>query len=179
MSNSPDKNLDKNLDKNAPGRNLPEKYIDRLLETSNKKYKLLQDMLVLTKAQSMTITEEGLEGLERVVDEKQAKIEDINKIDEEFNVYFQRLKHVLKIKSLDELQDPQTKGVKELKQVIGQIMGLLNEIYEIENQNNIKAKKLLDNFANEINKTNQGKKINSTYRADPIRQPSYFIDKKK
>ena len=157
----------------------PEGYLIRLLEASNKKYKLLQDMLVLTTAQTQSITEESMKTLENLVEEKQAKIEEINKVDEEFNVYFHRFKQVLNIKSLDELQTSGIAGTKELKESVGKTINLLNEIFQMEKQNNNKAKCLLDNFSDELHKLQQGKKVNSVYNPAPMQTSSYFIDKKK
>lgn len=159
---------------------MPERYIERLIEISRKKHSCLQDMVLLTMAQSEAINEDGLEGLQKLIDDKQKKIEDINKIDEDFNVYFTRLKQQFKINSLSELKAPNIKGVKELQQLIKQIMDLLNEINAIEKQNSDKARKLLDNLGSQIKRINEGKRVSSAYSTDPSsRPPSYFIDKKK
>ena len=157
----------------------PEEYIKRLMEVSEKKLGLLEDMLNITKAQAESINEDGLESLEKLVNEKQTKIDAIDKLDEEFDVYFRRLKSELKVKSLDELSGLNIKGVKELQQTVGRIMGLIGDISGIEKQNNDKAKSLLGKFGDEIKTINQGKKMNSAYMPGPVKPPSYFIDKKK
>lgn len=157
----------------------PEKYIGRLTELSSKKYKLLQEILALTRAQSQTITEEGVESLGRLIGDKQVKIDEINKLDEDFNVYFQRLKRELKVSSLEEMNVPGVAGTKELQESIRQIMSLIGEICTIEKENNDRAKELLNSLGTEIKKINQGKKVSSTYIPRPLNIPSYFIDKKK
>lgn len=158
----------------------PERYIERLTEISNKKYKSLQDMFLLTMAQSEAINEDGLEGLQKLLDDKQSKIEEINKADEDFNVYYTRLKQTMGINSLAEINTPGIKGVKELQQLIGQIMDLLKEISEIEKQNSDKAKNLLNGLGSKIKEISQGKKVSSAYNSSPAAiPPSYFIDKKK
>ena len=158
----------------------PEEYILRLTEVSGKKYILMQDILTLTRSQSGTITEDGVDGLEKLIALKQARIADIDKLDEQFDVYFQRLKQELKIKSLDELKGPNIKGVRELQEVVESIMSVIREISEIEKQNNENAKKLLNRFGDEVKKLNQSRKVNQAYNTSPAMQPpSYFIDKKK
>lgn len=157
----------------------PDKYAERLTETSGKKLELLQQMLVLTRRQSEIINEDGIDTLEKIVEGKQKLIDEINKLDEAFDVYFSRLKSALKVKSLDEIRGTQLKGVKQLQDTIGQITDLIKEISGIEKINNIKAKSLLQSLGNEIKKVNQGKKMNSAYRPVPTQVPSYFIDKKK
>lgn len=157
-----------------------DKYIDRLLEISTKKYKLLQDMLALTRAQARSINEDGVEDLQKLIDEKQARIDEINKLDEEFGVYFQRMKQQMKVKSLDELDMTGTTGAKELQLCIGEIMNTMEEISRLEKENGDNAKKLLDSFSEEIRKLNQGKKMNTAYKpGGSMIPPSYFIDSKK
>ena len=158
---------------------LPSDYVQRLIEASNKKYILIQEMFVLTKNQTNLIEEDSISEFEKLVDEKQDKINEINKIDEEFNVYFQRLKQVLKISSLDDLVNPDIKGVKQLKDVVSNIMSVLKEISNIEKLNSIKAEQLLKQFGEDITKLNLRKKANLGYQPDPMEKPpSYFIDKK-
>lgn len=158
----------------------PQEYIQRLTETSTKKYKLLQDMLSITKAQAETIKDEGVEELERLIAVKQMKIDEIDKLDEQFNVYFLRLKKELNVKSLDEMKATGISGIKELQDITGEVMTLIKEISDIEKQNSANARNLLDKFSSEIKKINQSKAVNKAYSAPPpIQSPSYFIDKKK
>ncbi|MCX8130719.1 MAG: flagellar protein FlgN [Clostridia bacterium] len=158
----------------------PEQYVQRLTEISHKKHKYMQDMYMLTVEQSKTINEDGLEQLDKIIAARQTLIEQVDKLDEEFSVYFQRLKQVLGVKSLDEIKSPGIPGVKELQQSIKAVMGLIKDITELDKQNNNKAKKLLDELGNEIRKINQGKRVNMAYNPSPVMQPpSYFIDKKK
>lgn len=160
--------------------NSPDKYISRLWEASNKKYKLLKEMLSLTQAQTNVITEDKITNLESIIAEKQILIDEINKLDEEFNVYFQRLKQTLQISNLDDLKGHNITGVKELQETISTIMGLIKEISLIEKQNSVKANQLLQSFGEEIKRLNQSKKVSLVYNTPKITQsPSYFIDKKK
>ncbi|RCX14786.1 FlgN protein [Anaerobacterium chartisolvens] len=158
----------------------PEKYVDRLLELSSQKYKLLEEILLLTRQQAATIREDELKRLEDFIASKQEKIDSIDKIDEEFNVYFQRLKHQLKIKSLDQLKDHEIGGIRDLQAIVGKVMSIIAEISKLEKANGAQAQKLLSSLGDEIKKINQGKKMNSAYNPNPVFQPpSYFIDKKK
>lgn len=157
----------------------PEGYVERLYEATNEKFKLLLKMLELTKQQSLTINEDDLERLTQTVTLKQEKINEINQIDEDFDVYFQGLKRELKVKSLEEIKDLNIKGIKELQESIGNIIRVVKEISEIENINNDKAKDLLNGFKNEIKKLNHGKMINSAYNPRPMQSTANFIDKKK
>lgn len=156
-----------------------EKYIDRLTEILHKKQVLLQDILGFTKSQTAAIDEESLEKLQKLIEDKQVRIETIDKLDEEFNVYFQRLKSTLKINSLAELDVVGSPKAIELKAATSGILKLITDIADIEKVNNEKSQKLLKNFGNEIKNLNQNKKVNSAYTPAPFKLPSYFIDKKK
>ncbi len=157
----------------------PEEYIGRLTEISNKKLVLLKDLLLLTQAQSGTINENQIPELQELVDKKKARIEQIDKLDEDFGVYFQRLKQTLQVKSLDELDGKKIPGVKELQDVIGSIMKLLKGITIIDSGNSEKANDLFNSLSGEMKKISQTKKLGSAYTMPASAPPSYFIDKKK
>lgn len=158
----------------------PELCIQRVIEASNKKYSCLQELILLTRAQTEAISEEGMEGLEKLIGEKQVKIDEIDKVDRDFGVYVDLLKQTLGVSKLDEIKNPGLKGLKELKQITGQIMELLNEINALERQNNEKAKSLLDDLGAKIRQIREGKKLNNLYNTGAgIIPPAYFVDKKK
>lgn len=158
----------------------PELCIERVIEASNKKYNCLQDLILLSMAQTEAISEEGMDGLKKLINEKQVKIDEINKIDEEFAVYFDLLKQKLGVSKLDDIKSFDIRGAKELKQIIGQVMELLSEINEIEKQNNDKAKGLLDDLGMKIRQIREGKKLNNVYNpGSGAIPPAYFVDKKK
>ncbi len=157
----------------------PETYIERLLEITNSKYKCLQDMLELTKDQANVIDGDQIEKLEVILDDKQRIIEKVDKLDDEFEVYFHRLKSEAKIKSLEELNISEVKGLKELKKSVSNVMGILKELSDMDKSNGSRVKKVLENVGNELKNINVAKKVNSAYGSIPLQTESYFIDKKK
>lgn len=158
----------------------PELCIERIIEASNKKYNCLQDLVLLTMAQTEAISEDGMDGLKNLINEKQIKIDEINKIDENFGVYFDLLKRKLGISRLDEIKTSELKGAKELQLIIGQVMDILKEINELEKRNNEKAKSLLDDLGAKIRQIQEGKKLNNVYNpGSGMRPPAYYVDKKK
>jgi methyl-accepting chemotaxis protein len=157
-----------------------DQYVQRLQEIINKKKRVLQDILNQTNEQAKTITEDGLDNLKKNIDEKKFKIDEALKVDDEFNVYFQRFKQELKIKNLDELENKNITGIKELQQSIKQIMEIMNEISSLEKLNSDHANVVLNNIGDRIKKLNQGKTTFAAYKPGSVFQlPSYFIDKKK
>lgn len=160
-----------------------EKYIERLTGILKKKAGLLQEILDLTRAQALVINEDGIDELQRLVDQKQLKIDAIDSLDDEFSVYFNRLKSSQKIAGLDELSASRLDGAvgeaKEFKSLTGEILELITAIREVEKVNSEKSKTLLNQLGDRIKKINQGKKANSAYAPGYLKAPSYFIDKKK
>lgn len=156
-----------------------DKYFERMLEILTKKQMLLSDMLVLTESQTPAIKSESLDALQQIIEEKQLKIDAIDKLDEEFGVYLERLKSSTKVKSLEELDTSAFPMAKRLKEITGETLALIGRISEIEKFNSSKSKELLDQLGGEIKKINQGKKVNTAYNPVSPRTPSYFVDKKK
>jgi len=156
-----------------------EKYMERLAGLLDKKQGLLQEILDLTGRQTGAVEGEDLEKLQKLIEDKQARIDAIDRLDEEFNVYFQRMKSALKVKSLAGLDASGTPGAARLKEATAGILKLISAISDIEKVNNEKSKKLLDSMGSEIKKLNQGRRVNSAYAPAPFKPPSYFIDKKK
>lgn len=157
-----------------------EKYFERLTEISREKRKKLEDILSITKAQSEEIEKDGIESLQKLLDDKQKKIEEIDKNDEDFDVYYKRIKQKYKIGSLENLNVSNVKEAKELQEVTGEIKKILEEICELEKQNSEKVKEALSSLSGEIRKINQGKKVSNVYSSDSAKNTaSYFIDQKK
>ena len=162
----------------------PEKTIDRLNELLQKKRNLMQDILKLTNAQTEAISQDGLDRLNGFIKDKQIRIDEINQLDEEFELLSAEFKKDFGISRLDQLDAAKltseaSAGAKQLKTLTAGILDVIREISEVEKLNSQKSKKLLEQFGNEIKKINQGKKANNAYRAGAINAPSYFLDKKK
>ncbi|HOM01290.1 MAG TPA: flagellar export chaperone FlgN [Acetivibrio sp.] len=160
--------------------NTPEGYIQTLVQISEKKLNCLKNILSLTMTQNETINEEGMDGLQNLIDEKQAKIDEINRLDDEFNACFTAFKQKLGISSLDEAGRLGVKGAKELQDIVVKIVELLREISEAEKKNKEKADNLLNYLGAKIREIREGRRISSAYSsAASVSPPSYFFDKKK
>jgi uncharacterized protein YdiU (UPF0061 family) len=156
-----------------------EKYFDRMIEILKNKQNLLREMFDLTQAQANVIKSETLSVLQKFIEEKQIRIDAIDKLDEEFSVYMERLKTTAKVKSLEELNASVYPAAAQLRGITGEILELIKKISDTEKINSSKSKELLNNLGGEIRKINQGKKVNKAYSPEPVNAPSYFVDKKK
>lgn len=156
-----------------------DKYFDRLNEILEKKKALLQDMLSLTEAQTPAIASESLNTLQELIEKKQQKIDAIDKLDEEFKVYFERLKTTLSVRKLEDIDASAFPAAGTLKGNTAGILELVGRINSIEKMNSEKSKKLLDTIGSKIKQLNQGRKINTAYNSAPQGMSSFFLDKKK
>ena len=159
---------------------MPEQYIQKLIDVSDKKLNIIREILNLTRMQSAIISENSADKLNKLIDLKQQQIDLIGELDEAFEVYYGRLKSVLGVQSIEEINMVQFNGAAELKQIIADITNATRQIQvlEIENKNQVQA--VLDNLASEIRKVKRHKMANNGYNvAAKLDKPSYFIDKKK
>lgn len=153
---------------------------DRMIELLKRKKQLLCDMFDLTKAQTDVITAGTLDKLQELIDDKQQKINEIDKLDTDFSMYFESLKIAFGINKLNELDAASHPQAKQLKQITSEVVGLVGEISRVEKVNSEKSKKLLDELGSQIKKVNQGRKINNAYNKTNSANPSsFFMDQKK
>ncbi|NSW90485.1 MAG: flagellar protein FlgN [Firmicutes bacterium] len=156
-----------------------EEYIKEMIEILWKKYALLRDILDLTSSQTNAITNEELEILEKLVQEKQTRIDSIEPLDKRFSALFLELKEKLKIKSIEQLGNRNLHGARDLKEVTSKVLEIIAEIGVIEKQNNEIMLKLMDKSKKQIKNIIHGRKALSAYTSSSLNSLSYYIDKKK
>ncbi len=155
-------------------------YIEKMAELLGKKKQLLQEMLTLTKAQTPVIAADSLDKLQKLVEDKQGLIDRINELDDEFTAYMDKLKSAVGISKLDDIDISRFPAAVRLKQGVSVVLDLVREISEIEKINSVKSNKLLEQLGSQIQKINQGKKINNAYSSQNAAvTSSLFLDKKK
>jgi hypothetical protein len=151
-----------------------------LSEILTKKLRLLQNIQSITEEQKKIIVDEDIDKLNKLIQKKQKIINLIDNIDIKFNDMFLELKRINNIENLNDLESPDIGTIKELKSKISNIKKITNDIILSEKENNSNAKMLLSNLSIKIKKIKSAKKTNSAYNyGNSIKQPSYFIDKKK
>lgn len=158
----------------------PEQYIQKLTDLSLKKSDSLKKILILTKKQAEVITEDSIEELQNLIDMKQKLIDDINELDDAFEVFFSRLKSILGIESMEEVRISDYGEVVQLQQAIKTIFETIKEIQNVENENNMKARDVLESLGGQIRQVKQGKIANNGYNiGGKLPQQSYYFDTKK
>jgi len=154
------------------------KNIAQLIDSSNKKFYLLQIILELTKKQKDLLENENIDILENIIDEKQKIIDQINVLDNNFEILFKELSIKYNIKKVNDINKSSILG-EELKTIITNIIELIKIISELEHTNNNNAIIYFEKLKNEIKKNNLGKAALKGYKPQEYGLPSYYIDKKK
>ncbi len=158
----------------------PEQYIQKLTELSLNKSDKMKKILDLTKKQSDVITEDSINELQNLIEIKQKLIDEINELDDAFEVYYSRLKSILGIESMEEVSISKYHEVTGLQQAIKTIFDTINEIQIAENENNMRARGVLDSLGGQIKQVKQGKIANNGYNiGGKLPQQSYYFDTKK
>jgi len=154
-------------------------YFNKMTELVSAKKQLLTEMLKLTNAQTPVIKEGSLDELQKLIEEKQKLIDQIDKLDIGFSNYLEQLKAATGVSKLEEIDVSRYPGAIQLKQATAEVLEIVREISGIEKVNSEKSKELLKQLGSQIQRINQGRKINNAYsKPKPAGTPSFFMDKK-
>lgn len=157
-----------------------EEYVMRLNESLEKKLVFLNEILSYTNEQSDAIAADDYDKINNIIDKKQESIDQANKLDDEFEIYFKRLKTNLNVKSLDDIKIIGISGAEKLKEMVEAVCTILSKIKEEEKENMEKTKVAFEKLKNIMNQMKVGKKANSAYlEKKSLEVESYFIDSKK
>jgi len=157
----------------------PRDYVVRLGEISSKKLVLLNEILLFSRSQNEVIKGQRYEEMDLLLQEKQKRIDAVDKLDEQFSVYASRLKSLLGIASLEDLPRFGLEGTKTLKENVSRILTLLEQIQVLDQENSSKVQAELSDLKGKIKQNNSLKKINNAYGAPQNSQAAYYFDQKK
>lgn len=157
-----------------------EEYVENLNRCLIYKKSLLLEILQITREQTSSIDQNDYDKLGCLVGNKQEKIDEVNKLDEEFENYFKDLKLLLGIQSFENRGLFNITGMRELKNMVGEINTVLKDIQELELENNKKIKIAYNEVKDQIKNINSNKNLTNAYLTTGATESvSYFIDKKK
>lgn len=154
-------------------------YIARLNEINSEKLALLDELFLFSKSQRDAILSGRLDELETLITEKQHRMDAIDRLDEKFVVYAERLKKMLSISSFQSLADYGFPGTRELKELVEKIHQKLTEIKALDDENTALVKKELQATKEQINHSNTFKRVNNAYYPEAKDIPSHYFDTKK
>lgn len=157
----------------------PQVYLSRLNEILVQKQARLKEMLDLTRLQKEAIAGDDMDELELLIAKKQARMDAVDKLDEQFVVYLEGLKRSLGIKSLDELPAWQIPGATELKENTAAILDVLREIKALDDENTASVKSKMAVLKDKIKQSNDFRKVSAAYLQPGHNLASPYFDQKK
>ena len=151
--------------------------IDKLIDITRKKNKLLKDMLILTEKQKEQIDKDSYEGINRSLDEKDRIMKEIDKLDMSFLEIYNEIKRENAIKDINHLDSKLYPNLKELKKAVEEVTTTLSAISLLDKENTRAMRDKLESAKKELSKIKIGKKA---YKGYNFRlEESMMIDEKK
>lgn len=152
--------------------------ISYLYKVSEAKHKLMKDLMLITKEQSKAIEENDIKAINSTITKKDKIIKNIDKLDKEFVEKYSKLKELLGISDLSEVESEPIDGFKELKSKIGDIVEDVEEINKLDMENTQKIQNNIKNVKTQLKDTRKGKHVVGNYNKRYKESQSIFIDKK-
>jgi hypothetical protein len=154
-------------------------YIQRLNELSVKKLALIEEIRVFTLSQNKTIKEGKYEELDTLLEERQNRMDAVDKLDEQFLIFSSKLKSILSLDSLEDLPRHHLSGTSTLKDIVARINERIAEIKRMEDENSALVRNELKETKAKIDHANAFKRVSGAYYPPKTETRSYYFDKKK
>ncbi len=160
------------------------KHLDCMIGASKTKKQYLREMLELTREQGNIIEQQDVEGLSRLIDEKQTRIDEINTLDDVFEESFMRIKQELKVNDIKELLEIESNYQSHmvlLKKEVSEIITLIEDLKNLEKENSEKLSRQKDDVSRKLKEVRSNKLAANRYfnsRRSVTPNPTFFDTKK-
>lgn len=158
-------------------------YVDRMTSINRKKIERLKLLREAYEREHERLLGSDVDSLAPVMAEKQRLMDEMDKLDEQFRVYSERLKQQLGIDSLERLAGSGIPGLPELKGTTGEIISILQEIDGMHREDTRLVRGEMDRTTRLIGQVKQGRaqarQFGRAYFHRPIQTSSVYFDKKK
>lgn len=151
--------------------------VKKMIELSEEKKSLLNEILEITKFQQDLIKNEQMEELNQSLLEKEKLIDKINIIDRDFLKFYDQVKVQEHIDSLDKIDIQKYSNIKALKEIVSEINTILNDISIIDKNNTIKMKSNVDKIKSDLKQVKEAKRAYKGYNYENVE--SILMDEKK
>lgn len=157
-----------------------EEYVIRITNCISSKKEHLEEILRITKLQKKAIDEGNFEKLASFYEIKKQRIDSINLIDSEFEIYFNKLKSILGISSFEEATSYKISGLAELKTLVEEVYSIMSVIYKLEAQNNEIVQSKTEEVKENVSIINATKNVTKAYAVNKLQKSNLnYFDVKK
>lgn len=156
-------------------------YVQRLVEISQNKYARLERVLqTYLEQKELLETEDGTLQLDACLNRRQQLMEEIDKLDEQFVVYGERLKNTLGISSYEELSRFDLPGRATLKDSTERIISLLQTLSDYHHKLTDTLSGSMQALTGQMKQLQKSKQVHRAYQpANGNDNPSVYFDKRK
>lgn len=158
-------------------------YVSRMTAINRKKIEMIQLLRDAYRQERLSLVDKNMEAFGNVLEDKQRIMTDVNKLDEQFHVYSERLKTEMAISSLEQLTGFYIPGLPDLKGSTSELIGLLQEIEFMHAEDTRLLQGELARTEQLIGQVRKGKsqarQFGRAYFQRPIQTLSVYFDKKK
>lgn len=152
-------------------------YIKKMIELIDRKKKMLERLLQLSKEQGNFIKDENMDAINNVLVEKQKTIDEIDIIDKEFLYVYEKVKEGEDIDSLDMIDIEKYGNLKTLKQKVNDINSILDEISKLDHDNLVNMESSIKKIKSDLKQVKEAKRAYKGYNYESVE--SILIDEKK
>lgn len=151
--------------------------IEKMIELSKMKKKYLTEVLQLTKDQRNFIENDDMDGLSKVMENKDILMKKVDLLDMDFLSTYNQIKEMENVDSLEKINPIKYKNLGELQEVIGNINIILSNISLIDKENTRIMKGNLEEIKSGLKQVKEVKKAYKGYNYEPT--ASILLDEKK
>ena len=154
--------------------------IENLIKLLEEKKIYYSKINSITNSQEIAIKEGNHELLEKLVNDKQEAIDNLNSNDYKFLDNFNEIKNILNVDDISKVSSEKYPKLKRIKELVIEIKKLGNEIYKTDNMNKLELNKEMEELRGEIEEITSRKKVSSAYsNVYKQNESSYYFDRKK
>lgn len=134
------------------------KYLAILIESSEKKVSILEDMVRNNEIQARAIKEDNMKTFDSVTDEKVKLVDELNNLDNGFTSIYERISKVLLLNKSEYIQE-----IKRLQELISEITDKSVEVQSLEQRNKMMIENYFESAKKDIRKSKAGLKTATDY----------------
>jgi len=151
--------------------------VEELKSNLNNKLIKLNKIFDITKKQTDVINNYNVDELNKLIDQKQVLINEINELDKVFEDKFAKIKKLLGVDSLEQSTD-NLQEFKVIQVFITEIKDVVKRIMELEMHNSFIAEQYQKQIKESMQNSKKDIRALNGYNSNNV-QSSVFIDKKK
>lgn len=135
-----------------------------------RKLSLLYEMRNLSEQAYNYVSEDTIEPLNNIIEQKQAVIDEIDTLDDVFLTEFNSLKTGLGLSTIQELEDNKSPQLKNLRMNTADILDIMQKIAALDDKFNKSLIKLRENVSADLARIRKQKQVSGMYENDGSNQ---------